>query len=398
MRRVLIAIVLCAAAAPAAAQPSPWEPGRTTAGWVFTPAITFGGMWDSNVTLRNESNPQTSELVGILSPRGSIDFNGRRAHFSAGYSGTLEAYNEISELTRYDQRGRVDARYQMTPRLSFNTRETATFTPTTDQLELGGVPFTQVGSRMVDAFGGFSYDLTTRSKLIADYNFQWVDFDRDAAETSPDFARLQGGHSNSPTAEYRYQVSRRLDVGGVWAYRRTNIDGGEEIFDSQDVRGLVQFAVGPATSIRGSAGFAHAVERNTNATQSGPSYAAGIEYTAGRTLFEASYERSFLPSFGFGTLSASQVFRTAVSSPIARGRMFAGSSFSWRRTEPAVERGSNITLNSYWWNSTFGFHATRWLRTEAFVSISHQASDAQGNFNRNRVGVQFVTHKPMRIQ
>src|SRR5918994_1341079 len=138
MRRVLIAVVLCVvAAAPAAAQPAPWQPERITAGWVFTPAISFGGMWDSNPAVRNSVNEITSELVGLVNPRGEIDFNGRRAKFSAGYSGSLQTYRELEALNRYDQRGRVLARYQMTPRLQFSARQQLTITPSTEELELG---------------------------------------------------------------------------------------------------------------------------------------------------------------------------------------------------------------------------------------------------------------------
>jgi hypothetical protein len=398
MRRAVLAFVLSiAAAAPAAAQPTPWTPERMTAGWVFTPAISFGGMWDSNVTVRNENTPTTSELVGLVNPRGEIDFNGRRAKFSAGYSGSLEAYREVDELTRYDQRGRLQARYQMTPRLQFNTQQQLTISPTTDQLELGGLPFTHVGSRMLDARGGFVFDLARRAKLTGDYNFQWVNFDR-GADAAPDFALLQGGHSHSPAVEFRYQLSRRIDVGANWSYRHTTIDGGEQIFDSQDARGIVSYEVGPSTTVRGSLGLAHVTIDGSAETQTGPSFGASVSHKAAEVLIDAGYERSFLPSFGFGGLSANEVFHTGVRVPLARGRMVAASGFTWRRTEPALTQPIAVTLNSYWWNTSFGVHVARWLRTEAFYSLTHQASNAQGNVDRSRIGIQFVTSKPMRIQ
>ena len=398
MRRVFLALVLsAAAAAPASAQPAPWMPERMTAGWVFTPGISFGGMWDSNVTVRNENTPTTSELVGLFNPRGEIDFNGRRAKFSAGYSGMLETYREVNELTRYDQRGRLQARYQMTPRLQFNTQQQLTISPTTDQLELGGLPFTRVGSRMLDGRGGFVYDLTQRAKLTGNYNFQWVNFDR-AAEAEPDFALLQGGHSHSPGVELRYQLARRLDVGANWNYRHTTIDGGEQIFDSQDARGIVSYDVGPSTTVHGSLGIAHVTMVRTAETQTGPSFGASLSHKAGHVALDVGYERSFLPSFGFGGLSANEVFHAGVNLPLAGSRMYAASGFTWRRTEPTLEQPIVVTLNSYWWNSSFGFHVARWLRTEAFYSLTHQASNAQGNVDRSRIGVQFVTSKPMRIQ
>jgi hypothetical protein len=399
MRRVLIAVVLCVvAAAPAAAQPAPWQPERITAGWVFTPAISFGGMWDSNPAVRNSVNEITPELVGLVSPRGEIDFNGRRAKFSAGYSGSLQTYRELDALNRYDQRGRLLARYRMTPRLQFNVRQQLTISPSTEELELGGVPFTRVGSRMLDTRGGFIFDLTQRAKVTADYNFQWVNFDRSALAV-PDFAGLRGGHSHSPMAEFRYQVSRRIDVGGTWSYRHTALDGGERVFDSQDTRGLVSFQVGPTTSIRGSAGLAHVTADRTEQTQTGPSYGASISHQAAAVVIDVGYDRSFLPSFGFGGLSATESFHTGVRVPFAHGRMFAASGFTWRRTEPTLlQEEFALMLNSYWWNSSFGLQIARWLRTEAFFALTQQTSNAQGNVERSRIGIQFVTSKPMRIQ
>jgi hypothetical protein len=396
MRRFLMVLALAAVASPAVAQPTPWSPERITAGWVFTPSIVFGGLWDSNVTLRNEVNPTFAETVGLLNPRGEIDFNSRRAKFNAGYSGTLEAYRNIEELTRYDQRGRLEARYQMTPRLLFQTRQQLTLTPTTDQLELGGLPYTRVGSRMFDARGGFVYELTPRTKLTADYNVQWVNFDR-ASELAPDFRFLRGGYSYSPAAEVKYAVSRRLGIGAAYNFRHTSLDGDEHVVDSQEVVGVVDFELGPTTMLHGKGGVAHGASRDGD-TQTGPSFGAGISHTAGRVTMGANYERTFIPSFGFGNLTASQVFHTGVSVPLAHGRMFTSGGFTWRRSDPLLSQGLNIQLDSYWVNASLGYHIARWLRMEGFYRLTHQGSSAQGNVNRTRIGVQFVTSKPVRIQ
>lgn len=397
MRHFLIAIALCGLTSAAAAQPAPWAPPRNTAGWVFTPAITFGAMWDSNVTVRNEGTPIASELVGIVNPRGEIDFNGRRAKFTAGYSGSLETYREVSELTRYDQRARLDARYHVTPRLEVNIRQRVTVTPTTDQLELGGLPFTRVGSRLADSVGGFVFAASPRSTLTTSYNFQWVSFDRAAANSSPDFSFLRGGHSHSPSVEYRYQLMKRLDVGGVWTYRHTSIDGNEQIYDSQDVRAVLAYEIGPATTIKGNVGIAHVSIARTGETLTGPSFNAGISHKVGQIVFDANYERALLPSFGFGSLTAQELFHAGVASPLASGRMYAGSSLNWRRSDPSFVEGL-VRLNSYWWTSSVGFHVARWLRTEAFLAITRQTAGPQGRLERSRIGIQFVTHKPMRIQ
>ena len=90
---------------------------RLTPGWVFTPTMVLGGMWDSNVTVRNQGNPLLQEWVGIVNPRGELDYNGRQLRFNTGYSGALEAYRHVSELNRYEQKARVSTQYRASARL-----------------------------------------------------------------------------------------------------------------------------------------------------------------------------------------------------------------------------------------------------------------------------------------
>jgi hypothetical protein len=397
MPRILVALALAAFAAPAAAQPAPWQPERTTAGWVFTPSIVLGGLWDSNATVRNENDPITSETVGLVSPRAEIGFNGKRSRLGAGYSGVLEAYRNLEELTRYDQRGRLDARYQSTARLLFHTRHAVTLTPTTDQLELAGVPFTRIGSRLLDSLGGFAYDLSPRAKLSGNYTFQWVQFDR-SPRTASDFALLQGGHAHSPSAELLYALSPRVSVGGLWTYRHASIDGGEQIVDTQQGESVVQWAAGPNTTIRGSGGVAHLKISDSEENKTGPTFGAGVTHRAGQVQFGASYERAFVPSFGFGGASANQILRASVTAPFARGRVVANGSVTYRRSDPILSQGLTILLDSYWTQASLGYYVTRWLRMEGFYAFTHQSSSAQGLVDRTRIGVQFVTYKPVRIQ
>jgi uncharacterized protein (PEP-CTERM system associated) len=397
MRVYFVAAALVAIAAPAAAQPTPWSPERITAGWVFTPAIAFGGLWDSNPTTRNEGTPKAPEIVGLINPRTEIDFNGRRAKFSAGYSGALERYQELAELTRYDQRARLEAKYQMTPRLLFQTRHQVTLTPTTDQLELEGLPFTRVGSRMLTSAGGFMFEISPRMALKADHTFQWVDFDRDT-EGQADFRFLQGGHSHSPSLELDYAIHRHVKLGGVYVYRHMVIDAGEEIIGSHRAQGVAQFQVGPTTSLRARAGVDYLALLDTTETKQGPSYGAGITQRIRHASIDGSYERAFMPSFGFGALTAYQTFRASGTVPFGQSRAFVSAGFTYRRTDPVVLRDVLVELDSYWTYASAGYLVARWLRMEGFVAVNRQVSSAQGDVERTRVGIQFVTSKPVRIQ
>lgn len=397
MRRLAFTLALLWLAAPAEAQLTPWSPERITAGWVFTPSIAFGVLRDSNPTTRDEGNPTNPEIVGLVNPRTEIDFNGRRAKFSAGYSGALERYQDLSELTRYDQRARLEAKYQMTPRLLFQTRHHVSLTPTTDQLELEGLPFTRVGSRMLTSAGGFTFDISRRATLKTEHMFQWVEFDRDA-EGQPDFRFLQGGHAHSPSVEVEYALHRHVKFGGVYVYRHMSIDAGEEIIASHRAQGTAQFQLGPTTSLRGRAGVDYLELLDTSETKQGPSYGAGITQRIRLGSVDASYDRAFMPSFGFGGLTAYQTFRVGGTLPFAAGRAFVTGGLTYRRTDPVVLRDVIVELDSYWTYASAGYSVARWIRMEGFLTVNRQISSAQGNVERTRVGIQFVTSKPVRIQ
>src|SRR5687767_5724129 len=173
------------------AQSAPWAPERLTPGWVFTPSAVVGVLHDSNVTLRAVNEPIRSEAVGLINPRGEIDFNGPRTHMNIGYSGAFEAYRELSELNRYEQKGRFDLRYQTGPRLQLRSQASVARVPTTDRLDFGAgvLPFIGIGSDSADVSGGFTLKSSPRTSIEGGISLQWVRFDRDTPEDPDEFLR-----------------------------------------------------------------------------------------------------------------------------------------------------------------------------------------------------------------
>jgi hypothetical protein len=393
--RLIAAVALVAAlsAGTAHGQPAPWQPERFTAGWVFTPSLVFGGMWDSNVTVRHTNSPEVEEWVGLVNPRGEIDFNGRRGKFNAGYSGTLHAYRTLGELNRYDQRARASGRRQLTPRLSVETRHSASSSPTTEDLDINGLPFTQVGADMYTGRGGVAYALNDRTSVAADYGFEWVRFDRD----TPEFSLLRGGISHSLGSTVMRRVAARLSAGGSASYAHTRLGGGEVVSDLYRSQGEVAWQLGPNTSISGGAGIAYLQLQTADETQVGPTYGAGIAHEAGRVQLRGRVEKTFVPTYGFGTTVAHSMISGSVFVPLARGRMFLNAGTSYRKADPIEGLGNLIQIDSLRVEGTFGLHTTRWLRMEAFYTGSFQESSARGKYDRTRIGVQFVTSKPVRV-
>ena len=394
---VMLLIAAALATGRAEAQPGPWQPDRLSPGWVFTPSVVLGGLWDSNVTVRNQGNPLIQELVGIVNPRGELDYNGRHLRFNTGYSGAFEAYRNVSELNRYEQKARVSTQYQASARLRALARAAYTATPTTDRLELGTLPFIDFGGRMFDASSGLAYSVSPRTQISGEYRFQHVSFDRDR-----DIVRnvlLQGGYAHSPVVNIRHSLTQRVGIGADWQYRRAIVAGGTQHFDVQSALGEVSYQIGQSTSVVGGAGVSHLAIENTDVSMWGPTFRAGLEHEIERTSLTLHYSKSFVPSFSFGGLSGNQEVTGAVRMPLTRtGRLQFTGSVAYSKAEPVAALGVGYGLDSWWTNWSLSYMVSPWLRTEGFVSTMHQTSTIRGNVDRTRVGIQFVTFKPVRIQ
>lgn len=378
----------------AQAQPAPWEAERLTAGWTFVPAVGFGGMWDSNSTLRSTGDPQISQWVGVVNPRGELDFNGRRTRFVLGYSGSLEAYHTLQELTRYDQRGRVVLQHQASPRLQLRTRSGLSLSPTTERLELTGLPFENVGSTLFDVRSGAEYALSRRATVSAEHEYQWIDFDRISLAAG----LLNGGQSHSGIGTFRYAFSGRFSGGGVYTYRAAKTDGGHQNIRVQDAIAMGTLRVAENTTLEGGAGIARLQVVATGEVRTGPSMRARLSHGLSRARAELAYERTYVPSWTFGGTTTNEEARASLNVPFARGRGFVTGSLAFRHNEPLASTGDQIVLDSWWSGATVGYSLARWMRVEGYYSGSFQDSSARGEIDRTRVGIQFVTLKPVRIQ
>jgi hypothetical protein len=167
--------------------------------------------------------------------------------------------------------------------------------------------------------------------------------------------------------------------------------------DLQRAQAELAWQVGPNTAISGGAGVAFLNVSTADYTQTGPTYGAGIAHEAGRVQLRGRYERTFVPTYGFGTTVAHQQLSGSAHVPLARGRMFLAGGASYRRADPVEGLGNLIQIDSVRYEGTFGLSATRWLRMEAFYTGTFQETTARGKYDRTRIGLQFVTTKPMRV-
>ena len=397
MRSLLTIGALLLTATVAAAQPAPWQPEGSTPGWTFTPGVVFGGAWDSNVTVQTAGEPQVSEWVGLVNPRGELDYIGRQTRFTIGYSGSLEAYRRFDELNRYEQRGRLELRHQASARVGFYARGGLMLSPTTDRLDLGGesIPFVDVGSQLGTATAGATWKPSARLVVDTSYRFQDVRFDE--AE-SASFALLRGGYSHAPMASVMYEASRRVAVGGSWQYQHALVDDGLQTFDIQTASGQLAYRIAQTTTVSGGGGISYLHATNGNLATSGPAVHASLNHTRGPAQLTVRYDRAFTPTYTFGGITTNQSISANARIGFARNRGYVSGGLSHGRTDPVQEIGLDFRTDSIWIDGAVGYSLTRWLRAEAFYDGSHQTSTARGNVDRTRVGIQFVTFKPVRIQ
>src|SRR5688572_31103025 len=93
------------------------------------------------------------------------------------------------------------------------------------------------------------------------------------------------------------------------------------------------------------------------------------------TLFRSRYEKSYVPSFGFGGLAGNQRLTVAARTPFASGRAYLGGSLSYGRSEPVESFAGGFRTRSFWINGSVGYQVAAWLRAEGFASSMNQTTD-----------------------
>src|SRR5258705_9195526 len=88
----------------------------------------------------------------------------------------MRRYFDLSALDNTDHRAFVSLRERLTRRVTIFANDNFARVPTTDRLELNGVPFQRGGARYNDAAGGVEARLTKSPDLTARYETTWVDF------------------------------------------------------------------------------------------------------------------------------------------------------------------------------------------------------------------------------
>lgn len=392
--RLLAALLVCAAvAAPAAAQePAPeFQPWRIP-GWTFTPGVILGALFDSNVAIASpDVNKKTaSDQLYNVAPFGDLSYLGPRTSFSAGYRGTLQRYFDFDNLDGTDHRAYLSLRERLTRRLTVFANDTYSQVPTTDRLELNGLPFQRTGARYNSLAGGVESRITKNADAVIRYEMTWVDFVR--KDTN-----LVGGVVNGIHGQVTHRFSERLSAGVEYGARLADLNAGTKQLGFQDGGTVVRYRTGESTTFEASAGVAHLVDRNAHITRTGPYTKVDLTRRAERATFGLGFSRSYVPSLAFGGTNQAQEVRGYVQMPLSGNRLYVQESASWRRTDPFIK--TELPLDSIFLHNVLGYAVQKWLRVEGYYMFTTQDNRvAGGQISRHVGGLQVVVAEPVRIR
>ena len=393
-RAAVMAALLIGAAGSAAAQdtPSDFQTWRTP-GWSFTPGVTIGGLWDSNVALTSapaDTQRTQADKLFIVEPTAQLEFVSPRTELASGYRGYVRRYMDLRQLNGFDQRGFFSLRRLATRRLTFFLTDDYAQLPTTDQVQLNGVPFSRTGARTNGMSGGIEARLSKFTDLSVRYENTWVQFDR--TDTL-----LRGGWVNGVRSELSHHLTDSLAFGAEYGVRLADLNGGTRQIAFQDAGATMHAKHGAHTAFTLAGGLAYLDDRTFHITRTGPYVRADLTHDAQRATVGASFERMFVPSFGFGASNRNQEVRGFVRMPLDKNRLYVQGMAAWRRSDPFV--ASELKLDTIWVRSTVGYATARWLRLEGYYAFTRQDTRiAGGGINRHVAGTQVVVSQPMRIQ
>ncbi len=368
------------------------------AGWTFTPIFGIAGTYDDNISLFAEqtADQQNNDMIATIFPGADLHYRGRHTTFAANYGGSFLGYRTYSSLDRWDQSGGVKLEQQESERFKWFAEGHAAALPSTDLVELGGIPYRQVGAQTIDSRAGVEYVLSATSEITVASGYQDISFDRPITEIN----ELRGGHVFETLGTYRRKLDERLAVGGDYSYRLATVFGETEAFNIHTGLAAVDYALSPSWSLSGGGGIVYLQQTALTAAHTGPAWRISLDRHRSSATFHVGYTRSYIPSFGFGGTIANQEVGVGFHLPLFNSRHFyTTNSAVFRDDSPLTDTTEQLPLRSLRTYSIIGWEPEPYVRIEGFYSRVDQSSlRVGGQLYRDRIGFQIITSKPMRIQ
>ncbi len=367
-------------------------------GWTFTPTFGFAETYDDNISLFgvNTAEEQNNDYVATYFPAANLHYTGRHTRFTTDYTGSFLQYRTASALNRWDQRGSLDLRREESARLKWFGHGSLALVPSTDEIDLGGIPFRHTGAETLNGRSGLEYALDGRNTLTSAISYQKINFDR--PEEVADF--LRGGQMFESITGVRHHLDERLSVGADYSYRHASVVGDLDTFNIHMGQIAVDYALDPEWSMSAGGGVVFLQGTDNTESHTGPAWRIAVQRHRGHRTFHVYYERSYIPAFGFGGTIQNQQVGGGFKVPLFGSRYwYTDNTVVFRDDAPLTDTTLQLPLRSLRTYSIIGWEPQRWVRLEAFYARTQQTSlRAGGQIYRNRVGFQIVTSKPMRVQ
>jgi hypothetical protein len=191
-----------------------------------------------------------------------------------------------------------------------------------------------------------------------------------------------------------------MGLGGSYSLRRASAVDAPEHLTFHVSRGAVDYQLSPFWTVNAGFGFDYIPATILTPAQKAPGWSAGADWSARSQRFHVGYQRMFVPSFGFGGALENRELNVSFYSPLFHSRrIYTEHDFSLRQNDPLIEAPGRLRLRTMRFNSRLGWAPQPWIRVEGFYSRAQQTTFlAGGDIGRNRIGVQIVTSRPVRVQ
>jgi hypothetical protein len=398
---VLVAALLTLPAASAAAQDRLGGDAPTFTyrpGWTITPTIGVSETYDDNITLfgPNTADQLNNDVIAAYFPGLDVHYIGKFTQVGGGYSGSFLDYHTYTALNRWDQHANLELKRQESAHLKWFGRGSVAVLPSTDFIDLGGIPYRRNGARTADGRGGLEYTFSGTDAISSSADYEAIDFEQ-AADLR---GELRGGHVLESLTGWRHRLDARLALGADYSFRRAMVIGDPEMFNLHAIQAAVDYELSPEWSLSGAGGVVYMQSTATIEGHLGPAYRIAIERHRVGRRFHASYVRSYIPSFGFGGTVQNQEASAGFQTPLFNNRrVYFDATGVFRDDEPLSNPALQLPLRSLRIYTTVGWEPQPWVRVEGFYARTQQTSlRFNGQIYRNRIGFQIVTSKPVRIQ
>jgi hypothetical protein len=404
MKRLVAIAVAALAVAPAVRAQEPVGSSGPVVGsrpgWTLTPSMGFGEAYDDNISLFGirTAEQANNDVVQSWFPGVDLNYEGRHTSVTGGYQGSFVAYHTFSTLNRWGQHGHVDIKRQENARLKWTASGNLLSVPTTDMVDVGGLPFRRTGVTTSDGRGGMTYVLNGRDAFSFSAGYQTVDFDQPVSNDGI----VHGGHAVEGVAGWRHKISSRLALGADYGIRRALVIGAGDAFDMHSAQGAVDYDLSESWVVNASGGIAYLAPNGTDEARTGPAWRAALERRRAGRSFHVAMLQAYIPSFGFGGTVRNQELNVGLHMPLFHSRRwYTEQTVIFRDDRPLTLQYQQLPLRSLRMLSLIGWAPQYWFRIEGFYARTQQTNFGnidRGQFYRNRIGFQIVTSKPVRMQ